>query len=652
MKAQIALEEYACRAPQAQLDRRHALVTRALEVSERCGFRALHLRAVAFAAGLDTDDGNVPRSWFENRGGLAEYWQGSYPPLRAYQFYDDLISGVEHRRELHLMLSLQREAVEAISQSPNRSGEAMARFRLARVASQIGPIEEARENYEKTGQLFATLPQDQATKSFEADSIVGLAEMEAKAGSFDTAEKRLKNVTADVENLEAFDTRLGFYRTLSQVRLSRGDYAGAEEFCWKAVSIAEKGLASLGTDDDRRSWIYSTGPCYRVLVSAALRRNDNERALGLWEWYLGAPTNSSSRKSFRARQVDDPWPLKKQILSRLDTVTVLSFAELPDGMAVWVYDDRGIFETRLSVPAAQIKRAARTFLARCGDPRSDAEELRRQGQSLFSWLIAPVAERLPRDRTIVIEGDIVRTIPFEALVDTNGKYLTESFSFTYGVDGVFADSQPEIPFTGKERALIVGNPLASETGRIRGQPLPDALAETRYLESSFGDAAVLTGSEATADALLRAMPEAVVFHFAGHADTTGTKASLLLAPKRGTGNEEASSLAPSSLAPDVLRNCRLVVLSACATARDTESEEETSENLARAFFEDGVPNVVASRWEVDSTTTAVFMQHFYKVLLGHHKVAGALHAAELEVRSSPATSHPFYWAAFGVYGRN
>jgi CHAT domain-containing protein len=652
MKAQIALEEYACWAPQAQLDHREALVTRALELSERSGFRALHLRAVAFAAGLDTDDGNVTRSWLENRDGLEEYWHGSYPALRAYQFYDDLISGIEHRREFYLMLSLEREAVEAISRSPNRSGEAMARFRLARVASQVGPIEEARKNYEESGRLFAALPQDKATKSFEADSIVGLADIEAKAGFLDRAEKRLKDVTADVEGLDAFDTRLSFYRSFSEIQLSRGDYAGAEQFCVKAVSIAEKGLASLGTDDERRSWVYSSGPCYRVLVSAALRRNDKEGALGLWEWYLSAPTRSSRRKSFRSNQGVESVQFSRGILSGLDKVTVLSFAELPDGVTAWLFDDRGIFETRLDATAAQIRLAARTFLARCGDPRTDPRELRKEGRFLFDWLVAPMANHLSKDRTVVIEGDVAPTIPFETLVDTNGKYLIESFSFSYSVDGVFADSRPAVVFTGKEKALIVGNPLVFEKGPKRAQPLPDALSEARYLESSFAEPTVLTGSEATAEALLKAIPEAVVFHFAGHADTSGSKPGLLLAPTQVPGREKVSFFAPSDLAPTVLRKCRLVVLSACATARDTEPGEGTSENLARAFFENGVPQVVASRWEVDSSTTTIFMQHFYKALLLSHKVAEALQAAEHEVMVTPATSHPSYWAAFGVYGRN
>jgi CHAT domain-containing protein len=100
----------------------------------------------------------------------------------------------------------------------------------------------------------------------------------------------------------------------------------------------------------------------------------------------------------------------------------------------------------------------------------------------------------------------------------------------------------------------------------------------------------------------------------------------------------------------VLRHLQLVVLSACATA-ETEKAFTEPGTLVRSFLRAGVPHVVASRWPVDSHTTENVMVEFYSYLFEGLPVARALQQAANKVRVQPATSHPYYWAAFGSYGR-
>ena len=68
------------------------------------------------------------------------------------------------------------------------------------------------------------------------------------------------------------------------------------------------------------------------------------------------------------------------------------------------------------------------------------------------------------------------------------------------------------------------------------------------------------------------------------------------------------------------------------------------------MLEAGVPDVVASRWNVDSEATRVLMERFYKHLLTGHDVASSLRAAQIELIVRPGMAHPYYWAAFGVQG--
>src|SRR6202008_2420714 len=61
-----------------------------------------------------------------------------------------------------------------------------------------------------------------------------------------------------------------------------------------------------------------------------------------------------------------------------------------------------------------------------------------------------------------------------------------------------------------------------------------------------------------------------------------------------------------------LPKTRLVVLSACETARGDIQGSEGVYGLQRAFRMAGVQNLVMSLWEVPDKETAEFMQEFYK----------------------------------------
>jgi CHAT domain-containing protein len=100
--------------------------------------------------------------------------------------------------------------------------------------------------------------------------------------------------------------------------------------------------------------------------------------------------------------------------------------------------------------------------------------------------------------------------------------------------------------------------------------------------------------------------------------------------------------------PDSLSQMRLVVLSACASGA-TQNGLMDANNFVRAFLLAGVPNVIASGWNVDSKTTARFMQNFYEGLGRGESAARALDDARKAVRS--VKPHPYYWAAFSLTGR-
>ncbi len=104
-----------------------------------------------------------------------------------------------------------------------------------------------------------------------------------------------------------------------------------------------------------------------------------------------------------------------------------------------------------------------------------------------------------------------------------------------------------------------------------------------------------------------------------------------------------------------LRNCDLVVLSACDTGRGKEERGQGVLGLRSAFMSAGVKSLVLSLWPVDDDATRFLMTEFYKQILINKKPrAKALKLAQQAVRDNkdnPDWKHPFFWAAWVLVGQ-
>jgi tetratricopeptide (TPR) repeat protein len=128
---------------------------------------------------------------------------------------------------------------------------------------------------------------------------------------------------------------------------------------------------------------------------------------------------------------------------------------------------------------------------------------------------------------------------------------------------------------------------------------------------------------------------------------------------------------------DILRRARhrnpaasggLVVLASCLTDV-AEADYDEAVTLATAFLSTGTSGVVAARWSVKASHTALFMAAFHRYLNGSYRhPAQALRSAQLWMLDpgravpagfpavlrdevSPALADPAAWAGFGYHGR-
>jgi CHAT domain-containing protein len=671
IEIQLFMEKSNCLGQAARFSESEQALDTSLALARESGYGTLSLRALGLAASQHTDQGNTTAAASLDREGLGLFWDGVYPPIRAYQFYSDLSYHAEQREQWNFALILMKEAVASIALSPQRLGEAFARHRLAKNALQANNPAVAIEEFDRARNLFAALPQTEVTKNYQADGEIELARLEAERGNLDQSWAHLTTARAQVPNPTRYYTALNFYRTLGELQHLKGDHAEAEKAYRAALAVTERGLASLRDEREREVWVRDTRDVYRAVAESRWESNDIEQALAVWEWYRGAPlrkgVDGGSRSSgaidanidLASLDAGPSLPAMPRIheVSDLTDRTVLVYLETPKRLLIWVVDKQGVTGKQVLVAQDELQRLGQRFSEQCGNPNSDLASLQKNARQLYDLLISPVSDRLPRAnaRTLVVETDqSIANIPLSALLDQQNQYLGDSFDIVLSRGMLHSRASRPANISSSEKALIVGSPALTGDLAENLEPLGDALQEANYVGSKFKSSTLLTGRQATLETIKSKLPQSELFHFAGHALIRSEHVGLLLARADSQNDNHAGATAildSNGLASLNLSRIQLAVFSACSTAKDENAGEAGAESLVNLFLRAGVSQVLATRWNVDSRVTSRFMQVFYDNLLAGASVISSVRTAELQLRTNNETRHPYYWAAFAVFGQ-
>lgn len=109
-------------------------------------------------------------------------------------------------------------------------------------------------------------------------------------------------------------------------------------------------------------------------------------------------------------------------------------------------------------------------------------------------------------------------------------------------------------------------------------------------------------------------------------------------------NVEDGILTADEISRMDLSYTKLVVLSACETARGKVDPIDGVYGLQRAFKMAGVGTIVMSLWKVQDDATSMLMKQFYTYLTGGIEKHQALWKAMMDVRMK--YKDPYYWAGF------
>jgi len=271
----------------------------------------------------------------------------------------------------------------------------------------------------------------------------------------------------------------------------------------------------------------------------------------------------------------------------------------------------------------------------------------------YKLIIAPVTSLLEGSEIIIVPDRALYQIPFAALTDESGKYLSETFRIRIvpSLTTLKLINESPADYHCQTGALIVGNP---DVGEVHFKErlttisrLPWAEKEAKIVGKKLGVEPLL-GQQATKEAILQAMNSVALIHIAAHGDAE--RGEIALAPSfrhpNGTPQEGLYLLTMADISKIQVR-AKLVVLSCCHSARG-QTKAEGAVGIARAFLGSGARSVLVALWALDDKSTEQLMTHFYDHLVAGQSAGESLHEAMKWMRSEGYDVK--HWAPFILIG--
>jgi CHAT domain-containing protein/tetratricopeptide (TPR) repeat protein len=644
VEAQALIEQGFCANMAGNLSAAKAKLVAAVEVSRNANYEETLERALVGEVAVEWEAGSPSLAWALATDGLWKYWHSSTSEIRGISFLDLLDLIAEETQQWRLQKAVLEESLPLVERQKDPLIVGQTRYRLAFSELMTQQNRAAEANLLEAARAFASAPKTDSTLAQETVVSISLAKAEMQRGDFRRSLDRLDSLRSTIKSLQDNLSLLDYYSTLGEVYRNLDETEAAELADRTAVEVFTKSLDSISAGRDRLTWYREASLAYRSLVQLRIDKNDPDGALNVWESYRKSALSTALR-SFGGR---DKGKRLSVSASSLHPDKEIIYVRLPGGLYGWIRMGGEIHGRWLRDDEKQYERERVLFAADCADPSSSMLEIAKSSRHLYSRLILPFEQWLLAGDNIAIQPDDELTrLPFSALVDGRGGYINTKYNIVISPSGGGQfRRQPVESFTRQDAALFVMAGDATMDEQIHD---PSAEREVRQIASLFSHPEIVAPGHLSIPQFESLLSHASVFHYAGHSLTTSAWGGELMVQLRdSSGRSVAMPLRSQYLSRARLRRCKLVVLSACSTDRGEEERWLDRENLALTFLEAGVPEVVASQWDVDSEATAGLMNEFYAQLLEGASTAKALSTAAERVRRAPGTSHPYYWAAFSV----
>jgi CHAT domain-containing protein len=572
-----------------------------------------------------------------------------------------------HMTELSL-----RETLAWAEAAGESFGAIHDRMELANAEMRIDARAEAENQLHKVALEIAAHGWDKSREARVEVMETNLARSMLERGDSTAAARFLNDASRDMK--EDSDTWLQrrYTAALGELDLTRKDYAHARRFLESEIRMSEgKGVrqadrvaaaeyAALDHDlyaELAATWLAQDRPAVKIL---ALWERFRMRSRGLPILACAGDGLDCEESSLLAEQ------------HRLGSNVLIGQILLLDRVLVYRMDNQGVRWSEQPVRRQDVLDAAQTLERAVSSPFTSMATAAQLGAHLSDALLPEIPAKFNPDAALLLEPDpMLQNLSWPVLPTPAGplglRYplaeVTSILANSTMADPGLANSSlagaGHTPVVDGQmnHALVVGASMAEDE-----PPLPDALTEAQAVNGFLRAPDLLLGDQATAARVAQRMTTATIFHFAGHAVQSRDGTELLLAsvsPGSASLGSASSSAEKQRARPWIdgtfLRQhpphaCRLAVLSACATGAREASWNHPLQDIVETLRSLGVPEVVATRWQIDSEASVPFMNSFYESLQHGSSVAAALTAARRVQSGRPSYASPYYWGAYYVSG--
>lgn len=324
------------------------------------------------------------------------------------------------------------------------------------------------------------------------------------------------------------------------------------------------------------------------------------------------------------------------------------------------------------------------------NPRSTDVQARSAALSQQIW--QPLQPYLQGIEHVLMAPDgALNLVPMAALLDEQGRYITERYQITYltsgrdllrfasptqlrGGDVVMAapDYGPFTRPTQSGEPLLAQRSVDIDRSGLQFRPLAgtaqEAVAIGKLLD--LQPDGLLVHAKAS-EANLKQLKGPRILHLATHGfflsdqQLSGSTGSMLPrgenpllrsgialagANARRSGGRQDGILTALEAAQLDLRGTELVVLSACEGGVGEIQNGEGVYGLRRALVLAGVQTQITSLWKVADEPTRRLMVDYYRGLLQGRGRSASLREAQRAMLAIPTRAHPYFWASFVPIG--
>jgi CHAT domain-containing protein len=294
--------------------------------------------------------------------------------------------------------------------------------------------------------------------------------------------------------------------------------------------------------------------------------------------------------------------------------------------------------------------------------QKQSEEFYNSGYHIFQKLLFPIRSSLKKQMIVIPDGpwyfiplDLLPVIPPSTAAQP--EYLLHHYAINYSHSVAFLDQILENPAS-KNQGVVYFAPVFPRRNKNqipKYDLLPDTLIfnlEEIHSLDKIMPGKKIYGRNATEKSFRKIAHEYAVIHLATHAflgSDADVQAGLSLLP---ADSLEDGVIGLSDLyAMDL--PAEMVVLSACESGKGKWEKGEGIFSLSRGFFYSGTRSILASLWKVNETSTVSLMKHFYTFLDQGYPKPEALQQSKIKYLkeiNEPWMGHPYYWAAFTLWG--